>query len=301
MLQLSAPPLPTFLAAGEDTYTIGQSHPNRNRIGVFDLLVVTKGCLLLGEDKQHLRVEAGQSLILYPDRHHFATGPCETETHFYWFHFTTAKEWEDLSDLSSQPTYMSTAPRVDQGNAFSEPPFTIRVAKQCHILNWDKVLHLCRQILFPYHASTAWEWEQQILFQQLLQALSNQTHRAGPSPTIAVAEKAARYLRQHYTEKINYKALGEALRFHPNHVARCMIRVFGCTPLQYVNRIRIEQAKLLLISTDWSIERIAECCGFGQMAYFSRLFKKTEGMQPNQLRKKYSGQLETTERVLDAD
>ena len=41
MLQLFAPPLPTLLAAGMNTFDNGDAHINRNNIGVFDLL-----CLL---------------------------------------------------------------------------------------------------------------------------------------------------------------------------------------------------------------------------------------------------------------
>jgi YesN/AraC family two-component response regulator len=110
-------------------------------------------------------------------------------------------------------------------------------------------------------------------------------------PAFAVAEKAAIYLRKNYAQKITYEDLGYALRFHPNHIARCMIQAFGCTPIEYINKIRIDQAKILLLSTDWSTDRISEVCGFTQSAYFSRVFKKLEKLSPSQFRKQYVGNI----------
>jgi YesN/AraC family two-component response regulator len=110
-------------------------------------------------------------------------------------------------------------------------------------------------------------------------------------PAFAVAEKAAVYLRKNYAQKVTYEDLGHALSFHPNHIARCMIQAFGCTPIEYINKIRIDQSKILLLSTDWSTDRISEVCGFTQSAYFSRVFKKLEKLSPSQFRKQYVGNI----------
>ncbi|MEK3888121.1 helix-turn-helix transcriptional regulator [Bacillus sp. FSL K6-3431] len=286
MLQLIAPPLPTLLETGEDTYSSGQSHPNRSQIGVFDLLIVTQGCLVMGEDQKQFHIEAMQALILYPDRHHFSVIPCESTTHFYWFHFTTSKEWSELSEVSPKQgmEYMINSNR----NPFSELPFWIRLPKHCKIHNWNVVDLLCKQILSSEVESTySSEWQRQMLFQQLLQELASTTHLEKSLPTLAVAEQAADYLRRNFSRKVSYKELGESLCYHPNHIARCMINTLGCTPIEYVNRVRLEQAKVLLVSTNWSIEKIAENCGFSQTAYFSRFFKKEEGMSPKEFKQQY--------------
>ncbi|MCJ8007435.1 helix-turn-helix domain-containing protein [Lederbergia wuyishanensis] len=288
MLQFSAPPLPIFLAAGEDTYTIGQTHPNRNNIGVFDLLVVTRGCLIMGENGEKYPVEEKQALILYPDRHHYSFTPCESETHFYWIHFVMSKEWIDITEDSSRRGYDFT--KSEHRNAFSEQSFWIRLPKHGKIQNWSAVDVLCRQLLLIEENTTySWEWKRQMQFQQLLQELANKNHWAKSSPALAVAEQAASFLRKNFAKKINYKELGESLSYHPNYIARCMINTLGYSPVDYINQVRCDHAKILLVSTNWSIEKIAENCGFQQTAYFSRFFKKKEGMSPNQFRKQYEG------------
>lgn len=269
----------------EDTYSVGQSHPNRKGIGVFDLLIVTKGSLYIGEGEDKYQVDSKFSLILYPNLHHYSFQSCNQETHFYWFHFTVQKEWGEISEstLHSEIHKENTVSK----NPFSEFPFGIILPKFKNLLNWKEVENLCKQILeTEKELSYTWEWNRQMLFQRLLQEIATHSDLSQMLPSLAVAEQAAAYIRKHYQSKISYEILGEELRFHPNHIARCMIRNLGITPIEYVNRVRIDHAKILLISKDWSIEMISERCGFSNSAYFSRLFKKLEGVSPNEFRKK---------------
>lgn len=288
MLQLIAPPLPVFLNGGEDTYKIGQTHPNRNKIGVFDLLFVTRGCLMIGEEKEQYQVEGKHALILYPDRHHFSVKPCDSTTHFYWFHFIITKEWKEISEAT--PKHREKYEMMSKRNPFSEFPVDIILPKHCKVGNWDKFDFLCKQILSSeFEHSSSLEWQRQILFQQLLQELANTIKQEKSAPALEVAEQAAAYLRNNYTRKISYKELGEQLRYHPNYISRCMINALGCTPIEYVNSVRLDQAKRLLVSTNMTIEKIAESCGFSQTAYFSRTFKKNEGRSPSEFRQQYFG------------
>lgn len=60
-------------------------------------------------------------------------------------------------------------------------------------------------------------------------------------------------------------------------------KVTGMAPLEYLNFMRVENAKTLLLSrsvTNNSICEIAEFSGFEDAAYFSRLFKKYTGLSP---------------------
>ncbi|MNE95133.1 Bifunctional transcriptional activator/DNA repair enzyme AdaA [compost metagenome] len=82
--------------------------------------------------------------------------------------------------------------------------------------------------------------------------------------------------------------LGDCLNFHPVYIARCMNREYGCSPMEYLLRYRIEQSKLLLMQTSFPISRIAEEVGFNQAPYFSSSFMKLEGISPRQYRQRFS-------------
>lgn len=59
----------------------------------------------------------------------------------------------------------------------------------------------------------------------------------------------------------------------------------GITPTEYINRLRINQAKELLANTYMSVFEIAEAVGFADQNYFGRVFKKLVGTSPKKFAK----------------
>lgn len=106
-------------------------------------------------------------------------------------------------------------------------------------------------------------------------------------PVKKVAEQAAAFIRQNYQASISYDQIGETLHFHPNYISRCMKKVFNCTPLEYLIRFRLEQAKLQLLKTDQTITEVAQTVGFEHIPYFTRCFTKHEGLTPSVFRKRF--------------
>jgi AraC-like DNA-binding protein len=58
--------------------------------------------------------------------------------------------------------------------------------------------------------------------------------------------------------------------------------------MEYLHEYRLEQAKLLLIKTEWPVAQIAEHVGFQYAPYFSSCFKQYTGISPLRFRKQYS-------------
>ncbi|UVI27893.1 helix-turn-helix domain-containing protein [Paenibacillus spongiae] len=308
----TSPPLPHYIDSGEDTYLIGGEHPSRNRIMVFDLLVVTRGALYLNEGDERWEAEAGQCLLLRPDRYHYPTRPCREETHFYWLHFSTCGSWGEVAEPGTgMPSYTAAAEdkplhevMVGEGSAGHEEDdsmaavtstgysqidaFSIYVPRHVRLRNPDEVYKLLERIaLLDKPATVNAKWEQQLRFQELLMILKDERGDNLVSPQIAVAELAASYLRSRYKLPVTYAELADELHFHPNYISRCMKQVYGCTPLEYVTRFRIEQAKRLLIHTNDAIGKVAEEAGFGSFPFFVRSFVKHTGCRPREFRKQY--------------
>lgn len=80
--------------------------------------------------------------------------------------------------------------------------------------------------------------------------------------------------------------LAEAGRSH-EHVCRQAKRYLGLSPTQYVNRIRVQHAAMLLAGTDRSLEDLAAYCGFENLSYFHRLFRNQYGTTPNSYRQRH--------------
>ncbi|MFD0696740.1 helix-turn-helix transcriptional regulator [Paenibacillus sp. GCM10027628] len=282
MFRFISPPLPHMTVCGEDTYPTGGKHPDRANIGVFDLLIVTNGVLWLEENGQGFTVKAGEFLILRPDRSHRTARPCSEETHFFWLHFQTVGEWQETEEPERQVP-------MDSGHPFAQVEyFSFYLSRYGKLNSPRDVFATLRQlILLQQETATVSRWQQQILFQELLVALQAEELLAKQNHHLRIAESAASFLRQHYKEPLDYKRLSEEIHFHANYIAICMKKAFGCTPLDYLTRHRVAQAKQMLIHTDEPVGRIAEETGFRSFPYFIRCFGKQTGMKPSEFRSQH--------------
>jgi AraC-like DNA-binding protein len=277
ILTLLSPPLPYFIESDRVTYKPGDRHPNRTSLGAFDMLFVNSGTLYIGEDARTWALGPGQMLLLRPDSWHYAAEPCREETVFDWVHFQTAGEWEETD-------------RPHSGNLHGDYyVYAIRLPKFLTVTDPVQTMDTFAKLHEAAHASShASFWERQQLFLRLVE-MFDEGWRADAAPTsVGVAERAAAYLKMNYRNPMTNGALGEALQLHPNYIARCMTEVYGCTPQQYMLLYRLDQAKLLLLKTDWPVARIATETGFRQTPHFSRCFSEHAGLSPLQYRKQYT-------------
>ena len=78
----------------------------------------------------------------------------------------------------------------------------------------------------------------------------------------------------------------EQMNYCDDYVRRCFKRETGMTPVQYLNRMKIDLAKKLIQNATYPkypISHIAYLSGFYDVGYFSRVFKKLEGVAPTEL------------------
>lgn len=85
---------------------------------------------------------------------------------------------------------------------------------------------------------------------------------------------------------MSVKDCSKECNLSPAHFSRLFKQVTGQNPNTFLNNIRIDFSKNLLLYTDYPISRVSEMSGFKDQNYFARIFKKTTGMTPLQFRKK---------------
>ena len=89
-----------------------------------------------------------------------------------------------------------------------------------------------------------------------------------------------RYINEHLTDHIPMDVLCRKAYLSRNVFFRWFRQQFGVTPLEYINRERIRLAKQLLADERNSITAVSQLCGFSDVNYFVRMFKKSEGITP---------------------
>ena len=96
------------------------------------------------------------------------------------------------------------------------------------------------------------------------------------------------YLENHYKEDIYFEGIASKLGISYSYLRKIIRDNTGSSMLDYINRLRIEDAKNQLIQSSDPISTIAETCGYRNIQSFNRFFKKFEGVQPREYRQMHS-------------
>jgi len=96
--------------------------------------------------------------------------------------------------------------------------------------------------------------------------------------------RALEHIRKHRSRPVSVAELTRASGASKTLLQNKFRAGLGRTPLQEIHRQRIEYAKEILCETNFSLEEIAERCGFSDQAQFSKLFRKIEGSSPGRFR-----------------
>ncbi|MFB5192158.1 helix-turn-helix domain-containing protein [Alicyclobacillus fastidiosus] len=280
-LSFLAPPFPYFVEGNLTQYNIGDLHPNRRNLEYFDIIMVKEGTLFLGEENHTWSLTPGEVLILEPNKHHYPVHACEEQTSFYWLHFHTKNEWREQTQ-SLEIESETNVPRLH----FYSDYYTIHLPKWQTFPDseelFSKMEFLLRSTTRPRSLSF---WETQQNFMEILQFIEqrNAYHDSG----IRLAELVEIYIKQNFRETITNQTLSKHFHVHENYLARSMKKVFQCTPLQYLTKYRLNQARRLLLKTDSPLTQISDESGFTDYKYFSSCFRKEVGLSPSQFRKRY--------------
>ena len=103
--------------------------------------------------------------------------------------------------------------------------------------------------------------------------------------TRRLIRKAMAYIHEHYAEPVSRQAVADHVGMSSSHFARCFRQEVGVTPIVYLNRCRVNQAKELLSAGDMTVTEIAMAVGFSDSSYFSKVFRREVGESPSQYRR----------------
>ena len=126
-------------------------------------------------------------------------------------------------------------------------------------------------------------------------AIAKYAHSEVPSNTpqsirrISQIKQALEYLETHYSQALTLTELSASIGMTPKYFCKFFKEMTLCSPIDYLNRYRIERACDLLRNTNQSIVDIAESTGFHDMSYFIKMFKKYKNNTPKQYQLQMKG------------
>lgn len=104
-------------------------------------------------------------------------------------------------------------------------------------------------------------------------------------PMLDLLEKAKHIFDTYFSDRQKLAIEIKKLSVSQNYFIQLFRKQFAMTPVEYVNKLRVEKAMQLLINTDITILNIALLSGFCSLSTFYYFFKKQVGLTPKEYRK----------------
>jgi AraC-like DNA-binding protein len=242
---------------------------------VWNLHVITKGKGYVIQGDRKTALVAGTGFLYFPHKPQRYEADPEDPWEFRWVHF-------DGPGISSM--------------------FNNADRDEVWLFSWKRAKRLPGLLdeLLAYGCDFIQEYERRIavLLYEIIVELIHESENLHEGRTSLLRQKmlqTADWIHANCREDITLKDMAEVSGYSEYYVSREFHRVMGISPVEYLLECRIVEAKQLLITTDWTMKRIAESLGFSQSSYFIRKFRESQGITPAQFRK--SGSDENTIQV----
>ncbi len=229
-------------------------HISRQTLEWFLILYMNAGELEITLEDRTSLAAAGQLVFLDCRKpHRYA---CTKNADFYWFHFngSCSSVYADL--------FCDTGSFIFQESSSEKQMI-------------ERIFLYAQEIPVDEHRISL--NIQRLLVHMLNPRNANRDHR--------ILNPALDYIRKHYDQSIPLSLLAEKCSMSTSHFIRTFEKHLGASPHEYVLSYRLRQAKQLLVSTNQTIEIIAEQCGFNSASHFARAFRSSNQLSPTEFRK----------------
>ena len=241
-----------------------------------EILFFTEGTATVISNGEHLQVSAGDTVIINPtsvhaiNAHTFIRYVCLIinsdfcQDNFIDIHqvsFQTVVNDERLTELAMELIR-------EYPNATRRPVQELSDDDRCPkkiIMRRGIVLHILGKIYNSY-------------------TLPKETLKSDSS-NLNNVKRALSFIHTNYNIDISLDEIAQIAGMNKFYFTREFKRITGCTFVQYLNLVRCEKSKFLLLDKSISIIELCEQCGFRDPAYFSRVFQSIYKMSPSEFRK----------------
>ena len=122
------------------------------------------------------------------------------------------------------------------------------------------------------------------IMERLVDQLTDGHKTANPSDPNTLVKDICLYIGNNYHNKLTRQTLANYYGYNPDYMGKLFKSEMNKSISAYINELRIEKAKNLLIQTDLSVQNISELVGFKDVFYFSKKMKTVTGLSPSQWR-----------------
>lgn len=112
--------------------------------------------------------------------------------------------------------------------------------------------------------------------------------RDGPPKfkSVGLLAEALSIIQNEFKYNLTLGEIAERIHINPYYLSHLFKDELGFTFLDYLTNVRMEEARRLLLTTKRPLSQIAEATGYSDAGYFTKVFRKANGVTPNEFRKK---------------
>lgn len=250
-----------YSSGGLFTSETAWQHSTRS-IDTFELILVTQGTVYLQENGKEFELNVGEYLLLYPDRIHGGTRVSEMPVEFFWLHFA-----EDISNGTVMP-HPDGLPQAGT------------------LTNIGEAVQLVRRLLHygesPHYPTACCDCALAVLLWELARQTS-----AAPV-TNALAEHVHEYIRSHDDRLLTVADVEAYFGYNADYLSRVMKTYRGVSLQQDIIAERLDRAKLLLQTSNYTVERVARELGYEDPNLFVKFFRYHARTTPTAYRNTYT-------------
>ena len=251
-----------------------------------ELVYVDKGILSVHAENFSGNLSVNQLIIHRPNETHSLTTSDTVAPNVIIIGFECL--CDDLIPLSKNPITLSP----EQGNLLAqimqeamnyfEPPYDI-----------PNTAFMKKRTEYPFGSDQMIKITLELLLISLVRDFKQSVARAknesvSPGSSVALIHQ---YISENFTSKITLDNLCFLFRTNKTTLCQQFKHEYGTTIFNYINTLKIKEAKSMLRENKLSITEISSSLGFDSIHYFCRLFKKTTGQSPTEYLKSVKAKL----------
>lgn len=249
-----------------------------------ELVIFTSGKSQAVVGEQAFTCAKGDVLIIPPGIRHW-TRAFDERVERYCFHF----DWvHGLPKLNPPFVYEATGKYLHSRCKHAPKGLNIKMPFYLTGIPLQRLLPLLNP-LTECDDSPEGVLKQRGLFLQLLaEFLAGSKKKVKTShggKSLRLVQSLKKRIENDFRYPLSMNSLAKELKVTPVHMARIFRMIVGISPLEYVHRLRLEEAYRLLSASSMNVSEVAMEVGFDDANYFSRLFRKKMGMPPGLVRK----------------
>ncbi len=244
-----------------------------------EIFLQLQGGCLFRFPRQEIEMAAGEILVIPPGMPHLEKVNNSGGHPFLNLVLMSSDQLASIHLACAAGSDRERRPRIYRRRLLEEPAFHLALSKALSLLTDHRTgegLEIRRELLHALLLRVRLD----------LRSLPPEPENAGCDASVCrLAQLAKGYLDENFPQHFPEVAeVAQAVGCSPNYLSGVFSRDYGITLKKYINDMRFDYAKAMLENSRFNVSEVAGSCGFNDVSYFSRQFRRRFGHYPSRRR-----------------